>query len=164
MDEALRILHVVLGIFWAGSAIFADFILLPQLKKLGPNIERPVVKQVLRVSSPVMTACSLLVLGTGIAMVLRTQMTIGVLVSTAWGIAMVIAFVAIVISLVLGLGVLTPTGLRMEKLGKSMESRKPDPGEIELMGRLTRRVTNALRTETFMIIIAIVMMPLSRFL
>ncbi len=164
MDAVFRTLHIVLGIFWGGSAIFADFILLPQLKKLGPDIERPVVKQVLKVSSPVMTVCALLVFGTGIAMVLRMHMTIGMLVSTTFGIAMVTAFVAIVISLILGLGVLTPTGLHMEKLGKSIEGRKPEPGEIELMGRLTRRVANALRTETFMIIIAIVMMPLAIFL
>lgn len=164
MDAAFRIAHVVLGIFWAGTAIFADFILFPQLKKLGQDIERPVLKQLLRVTSPIMTVCSLLVFGTGIAMVVRSQTTIGALFGTGWGIAMIIAFVAILISLVLGLGVIAPTGMRMEKLGKSAESPNAGPRDIELMGRLTVRVEKALRAETYMIILAAVLMPLSRFL
>ncbi|MAF85500.1 MAG: hypothetical protein CL875_03335, partial [Dehalococcoidales bacterium] len=118
MDIALRIVHVAFGIFWAGTVIFATFILLPRLKKLGPAIEQPTLKEIMRVTSPTMMICSVVVLGTGIAMVLRAQLPVNVFFSTGWGIAMFIAFIAIVIAVIVGFGILAPSGARMEKLGR----------------------------------------------
>ncbi len=164
MDIALRILHIVIGIFWAGTVIFATFILLPQLRKLGPTIEQPVLKAIMRVTSPVMMVCSVLVLGTGIGMVLRAQLPVSTFFSTGWGIAMFIAFIAIVIVLIVGFGVLAPTGARMEKLGRSFEGRPPTKDETEEMGGLARRITTADRFNFVLIMIATIAMPLSRFI
>lgn len=38
----LRIVHIVAGMFWAGSALFLAFILVPRLQSLGPEIQRSV--------------------------------------------------------------------------------------------------------------------------
>ena len=85
MDAIFRVVHVVFGIFWAGAVIYASLILFPQLKSLGPSIERPAVRAIMRVTSPVMAVSSLIVLGTGITMVLRTRLSISALFSTGWG-------------------------------------------------------------------------------
>ncbi len=37
----LRILHIVFGVFWVGSAFFLVLILEPRLRALGPEIQRP---------------------------------------------------------------------------------------------------------------------------
>lgn len=34
---ALRVLHVVLGVFWAGTLIFTAFFLLPSIREAGPD-------------------------------------------------------------------------------------------------------------------------------
>ncbi len=164
MDIAFRILHIVLGIFWAGTVIFATFILFPQLKKLGPAIEHPVMKAIMRVTSPTMMVCSVLVLGTGIAMVLRAQLPVSTFFSTGWGIIMFIAFIAIVIVLIVGFGILAPSGARMEKLGRSFEGRQPTAEETKEMGRLTRRIGTADRFNFVLIVIVAIAMPISRFI
>ncbi len=164
MDITLRILHIVLGIFWAGTVIFATFILFPQLKKLGPAIEHPVMKAIMRVTSPTMMVCSVLVLGTGIAMVLRAQLPVSAFFTTGWGIIMFIAFIAIVIVLIVGFGILAPSGARMEKLGRSFEGRQPTAEETEEMGRLTRRIGTADRFNFVLIVIIAIAMPISRFI
>lgn len=163
MDIALRIVHIALGIFWAGTVIFTTFILFPQLKKLGPAIEHPVMKAIMRVTSPTMMVCSVVVLGTGITMVLRAQLPVSVFFSTGWGISMFIAFIAIVIVLIVGFGILAPSGARMEKLGRSFEGRQPTAEETEGMGRLTRRIATADRFNFVFIVIVTIAMPLSRF-
>ena len=40
---SLRILHIVAGVFWAGSVFFLVLILEPQLRKLGPMHMKPVM-------------------------------------------------------------------------------------------------------------------------
>ena len=36
---ALRILHIVFGIFMVGTALFYELVLLPNLKRLGQDVE-----------------------------------------------------------------------------------------------------------------------------
>jgi putative copper export protein len=164
MDIALRILHIVLGIFWAGTYIFATFILLPQLKKLGRAIEQPAMKAILRVTSPVMMVVSLAVLGTGIAMVVRARLPVSTYFSTGWGLAMFIAFIAVVIAIIIGFSVLAPTGSRMEKLGRRIEGREPTEDENIELEQLSRRITTFDRVNFSLVIIATLAMPISRFL
>ncbi len=164
MDAILRIVHVVLGIFWAGTVLYASFVLLPVLKSLGPAIERPAVRGLMRVTSPIMSVISLIVLGTGIAMALRTRLLLSVLFSTGWGWAVFIAFIAVVIYLIAGFGILLPSGARMDKLGRIIEGRQPTAAESEEMGRLARRISTVERTSSVAILIATLLMPLLRFL
>lgn len=164
MDAMLRIIHVVLGIFWAGTVLYASFVLFPLLRSLGPAIERPAVRGIMRVTSPMMSVISLIVFGTGIAMALRSGLSISSFFSTGWGWAMIIAFVAVVMYLIAGFGILLPSGIRMDKLGRSIEGRQPTPSESEQMGRLARRISIVERTSSVAILIATILMPLARFL
>ena len=164
MDAVLRVTHVVLGIFWAGTVIYASFVLLPVLKSLGPNIERPAIKGLMRVTSPIMSVAALIVLGTGIAMTLRTGLAISEVFSTGRGWAIFIALIAVVIYMITGFGIMLPSGARMDKLGQSIEGRQPTAAESEQMGRLARRISTVERTSSIAILIAAILMPLLRFL
>ncbi|MBI2831728.1 MAG: hypothetical protein HYX79_05680 [Chloroflexi bacterium] len=164
MDAILRIIHVVFGIFWAGTVLYASFVLLPVLKSLGPAIERPAVRGLMRVTSPIMSVLSLIVLGTGIAMALRTGLSISALFSTGRGWAIFIAFIAVVIYLIAGFGILLPSGARMDTLGRSIEGRQPAAAESEEMGRLARRISTVERVGSVAVLIATILMPLLRFL
>ena len=50
----LRTIHIVVGAFWAGTAIFFAFIMTPQLQKLGPPIMDPVMGALAPVMAKVM--------------------------------------------------------------------------------------------------------------
>lgn len=164
MDVIFRVIHVVLGIFWAGTVLYASFVLLPVLKSLGPAVERPAVRGLMRVTSPIMSVISLIVLGTGVAMALRTGLSISALFSTGRSWAIFIAFIAVVIYLIAGFGILLPSGVRMDKLGRSFEGRQPTVAESEQMGRLARRISTVERTSSVAILIATILMPLLRFI
>jgi len=49
---ALRIVHIVLGMFWAGSAVFLAVILGPHHRSLGPEVQRPVMGAIAPVVGP----------------------------------------------------------------------------------------------------------------
>ena len=58
----MRILHIVPGAVWVGSAVFVAFILNPRLRALGPEVERPVTAAVSRAIGLIVTgaaACGL---------------------------------------------------------------------------------------------------------
>lgn len=48
----LRIVHIVLGMFWAGSAVFLAVILEPRHRSLGPEVQRPVMGAIAPVVGP----------------------------------------------------------------------------------------------------------------
>ncbi len=164
MDIALRIIHIVFSVFWAGTVIFATLILIPQLRALGPAIERPTMKALLRITSPTMMVSSLIVLGTGIAIALRMHGgSLDTFLTTGWGLAMFTGFIAVVIAVIIGFGVMAPAGFRMEKLGRSIEGRDPTPDEAQQLDRLNARVRIGDRINFVLILIALVAMPVSRF-
>ena len=51
---ALRIIHVVAGVFWAGSAFFMVMILEPRLRALGPQYQGPVMGAIAPVIPPIL--------------------------------------------------------------------------------------------------------------
>ena len=41
----LRLLHIIFGIFWAGTAFFNVLILEPRLRRMGPAFQNPVMNK-----------------------------------------------------------------------------------------------------------------------
>ena len=48
----LRIVHIVFGMFWAGTAVFLAVILDPRLRSLGPEVQRPVMGAIAPIMGP----------------------------------------------------------------------------------------------------------------
>ncbi len=160
----LRISHIFFGVFWAGTYLFVTLILLPRLRALGPAFERPVARALLSVTTPVMIVSSLTVVGTGAAMVLRVWgWHMDAILATDWGKAMLAALVAAVGAIVVGFVFIAPSGIRMDKLSRSIEGRDPTPQEDRELGRLFSRVVAVDRINFVLILIALVAMPVSRF-
>ena len=88
----LRILHIVSGVFWTGSAIFLATILEPRLRALGPAVQGPVMRALM----PAMLFCNHRD-HSGRRTTLALRLRWGYLdrfLSTDWGWAMLIGFVA----------------------------------------------------------------------
>jgi putative copper export protein len=128
LQVILRVLHIVFGTAWAGTIFFTTLFLEPRLKRLGPGIQNPVMGALMPVLTPAMMLSSIMVLGTGIALTLKLRWgMLDLLLSTAWGWAMVLSLVLTVAAMVIGFGIMSPTGMKMEKLGKSMAVAHPHP-------------------------------------
>ena len=67
----LRILHIIFGVFWAGSSIFVATILEPRLRALGPAIHGPVIKAIMPIMSRVMLVSATITIAVGTMAVAR---------------------------------------------------------------------------------------------
>ena len=82
----LRLLHIVFGVFWAGSAVFFAFVLEPRLRALGPAIQRPVMGSLSRVMGPALGGSGAITIAAGITLALRLRWnTLDRWFDTGWG-------------------------------------------------------------------------------
>lgn len=160
----LRISHIFFGVFWAGTYLFTTIILVPRIRKLGPSVERPVYREVLSIATPIMVVSSLTVIGTGVAMALRAWgWHLDDILATGWGKAMLVALIAAVLAVVGGFVFIAPSGLRMDKLNRSIKGREPTPEEDKELERLSARVIAMDRINFVFVLIALIAMPVARF-
>ena len=91
----LRILHIVSGVFWAGSAIFLATILEPRLRALGPAVQGPLMRALIPVMVPAMLFSATITIAAGITLALRLRWDdLDSFLNTGWGWAILIGFVA----------------------------------------------------------------------
>ena len=165
MQVILRVLHIVLGTAWAGTIFFTPLFLEPRLKRLGPGVQNPVMGALMHVLTPAMMLNSIMALGTGIALTLKLRWgTLNLLLSTAWGWAMILSLVLTVAAMVIGFGTMSPTGMKMEKLGKSMAGHPSTPKEAQELGKPSHRIETMSRTDFVLILIAMAAMAATRYL
>ena len=160
----LRIVHVVFGIYIAGSYLFLVPILEPRLKSLGPAIQSPVMRALMPILTPINAISFIIIIGTGMALTLIMRgSALDTLFVTVWGWAMIIGLVATLAAAVVGFGFLMTTGFRMDKLGRSIEGRAPTPDEGKILHQLSSRIETLSRVNLVLIMIALATMLLSRY-
>jgi hypothetical protein len=159
-----RILHIGFGAFWVGSDAFLTFLLLPRLRALGPNIERPVFASIMRFLPPVMMLSSIVTFGSGIALTgIMRGWNVNWVFASNWGIAIFAGFVGTVVTLFVGFGLLPPVTLRADKLARSFEGRAPTAAEARELDRLNARGTTLANINSVILIIVVITMAVARF-
>ena len=165
MYTTLRLIHVIAGIFVGGTYLFLVPILEPRLRRLGPAIQGPVMSALMPILTPVMGLSFIVLFGTGTAMTLLIrQGNLSQLVTTAWGWVILLGIIATIVICIVGFGIITPTGIRMEKLGRSIEGRAPTPEEGQRLHQLSVRIEKLSRINFVFVVIALATMVISRYL
>lgn len=165
MYTTLRMIHIIFGIFVGGSYLFMIPILQPRLKKLGPAIQGPVMRALMPIMTPIMGLSFIVIMGTGVAMTLMLrQGSLATLFTTGWGWDIIIGTVATVAAIVVGFGFLVPTGIRQERLGRSIGGRVPTPAEGKQLQQLSKKAETLSRVNFTFIMIAVVTMVIVRYL
>ncbi len=165
MYMTLRIIHVIAGIFVGGTYLFMIPILEPRLKRLGPTIQSPVMSALMPILAPVMGISFIVLFGTGTAMTLMIrESNLAQLVTTAWGWDILIGILMTVAICVVGFGIITPTGIRLERLSRSIEGRAPKPEEEQQLHQFSARIETLSRINFVFVVIAIATMVIARFL
>ena len=157
----LRLVHIVFGVFWAGSAIFFALILQPRLVRLGPSIQLPVMAALLPIQSPALIGSGVITIVAGITLAVRVRSP-ETWFDTGWGWAILIGFVASIGAISAGI-ILTVLAHRMVALGKAIQGREPTSEETSELERLSVRLPRLARSVAVMVIFAIGAMASARF-
>jgi uncharacterized membrane protein len=163
----LRIIHIVAGVFWVGSAIFLAGILLPTLQAVGPSAG-PVMEhlvQVRRLPVRLMIAMALVILS-GIALYWKDSAGF----QSAWmhsgpGIVFGLGAVLGIASGVVGMAISSPAGRRLTALTAAVKARggPPIPEELAELQRLQTRMRGASRLVAGLLVLATAAMAVARY-
>lgn len=160
----LRIVHVGCGVFWVGADLFLTFILLPRLRALGTPVERAVMTSLVRVMPPVMTACSLLTLLSGVWIaVIYKGWDPAWLIEDGWGVAMLVGLAGTLSALVVGLGIIPPLSMRYDRLSRALDHRPPTSDEERQLLSLGSRISTLIHVNSATLIVVVVAMAVARF-
>ncbi len=157
----LRLVHIVFGVFWAGSAIYFALILQPRLMRLGPAVSGPVMAALLPVQSPALIGSGFITIVAGMTLAIRVR-PMDTWFNTGWGWAILIGFVASIGAISMGI-TLTVLAHRMVALGKAIQGREPTPEEASEVQRLSVRLPRLGRSIAVLVILAIGTMASARF-
>src|SRR5262245_48978699 len=139
-----RLIHILFGVFWAGTAIFNAAFLIPTVRALGPAggavMQEIAQKRKLPIYffvSGILTVLS----GFGLYWHDSAGMTNGFMRSRG-GMTFGAGGVIALITLLLGIFVITPTAIRASKLGAAMAAagKPPAPEQVAEMQQLQAKL------------------------
>jgi len=145
----IRVVHILVGVIWAGSAIFMAAVLDPRLRALGPDVHRRVTEALYLPLRFVLEGGGAITILVGIALVFRMD-RIEFLFNTNWGWAITIGLITSVIAHTTGV------------LALSSLKKLRDADEAEA-GRLSDRATTLARVTAVIVTVAVVTMAAARF-
>ena len=159
----IRTIHIVVGAFWAGTAIFFAFIMTPQLQKLGPPIMGPVTGALAPVMAKVILTAASITIVMGVVLALRLPgVDMDTYVSTGWGVAILIGFLASIGAFTTGL-MTSKLAKRMVALGGEIAGRAPTPEEGAEMQSPSARLPRIGHATAVVWIIAVASLVAARF-
>jgi uncharacterized membrane protein len=158
----LRLIHLLLGAFWVGSAVFLAAFLEPSLRTSGPAAGKVMLEIMKRSYSAVIASVALLTILSGFALFMidaagldstwtKSRAAHGYSVGAA----------AAVIALLVGLSVLRPTMQKLIILMADDSLNAPPPAEIDA---LRHKAMIAGRVVAALVIIAMSAMAVARYL
>jgi len=164
----LRLVHVVFGVFWAGTLIFFAAFLIPAIQETGPDGGKVMAALQRRGVMNVIPVAAILTVVSGIWLYWRLSDGF----SNAWmaspfGHATAGGGVLALIALVIGLAVMRPAALRVTALAAAMAANPDDPANAARgteAQKLRRRIATAGKTVAVLLALATVAMAVARYL
>jgi uncharacterized membrane protein len=162
----LRLLHIVAGVVWVGSAVFLALFLLPTARASGVEGGRFVARLMQRIGPALGIAMRLTVIP-GFNMYARLSAGF----NRAWvtsppGLALGAGAVAAMLAVALGMAVNAPAGAKMSALRKSLETQggTPTPVQAAQLAKLQARVEGGAQLVAVFLVVAAGAMAVARYL
>lgn len=159
----LRLVHIVAGAFWVGSALMLALVILPGLRKAGPGSERhlPMAKisQAMGLSSMLTALAGLLLY------VLISRLALG-WVTSSFGLILTLGSLAGLAAWLLGLLSTGPTAKKLGALGGQVQATggPPTPDQAAELGRLQAKLARSSTWSTILASAALALMAVARYL
>jgi uncharacterized membrane protein len=133
-------LHVFFGIFWFGSALYVDFVLIPAVTTLPLDQQRAVSKPISTVSARVIIPASLLAIALGIlrGTIWGPVQSVDTLFGNAYGMTFLIGFIAALATFLWGLLVTTRAAQRLDTFPVAEVMQSGSPASLAFAAQLQR--------------------------
>lgn len=163
----LRLLHVLCGVFWAGTLLFVVTFLEPSVRAAGPDGARVMQALLRRHYLNVMPIIAALTILSGLDLLRRVSGGFTpAWFSTAPGLTLTLGSVASLIAFTLGVFVMRPATLKIGGLMQQAAAAAEGPGRDSLVARaqaLRRRGTLAARWVAALLAVAVATMAVARY-
>ncbi len=158
---ALRIIHILPGAIWVGTAVFFAVVLEPALRKAGPDVAKGIAPHLVPRVFALGITSALITIVVGLILVERTPgLDFGQLFTNDWGWVIGIGLIASVIAITLG--VTSAAALRkVVAIGQS-PTGPPTPQQAGRMAHLQTRSRILGRTVAVLVLVAVALMASAR--
>jgi uncharacterized membrane protein len=162
----LRVVHIGLGVFWAGAVFFTAFFLAPALRDAGPDgakVAAGLMKRRLFDVLPIVAIVSIL---SGLWLFWRASAGQPAYMRSSVGMTYGIGAAAAIIALALGFAIVRPAMAKAMQLTQSAASAAPAERDAQLAAAQAARVRGAKATQvvTILIGIAVIAMAIGRYM
>ncbi|MGD8278873.1 MAG: hypothetical protein PVH00_12630 [Gemmatimonadota bacterium] len=161
-----RVLHVFLGVFWAGTLIFIATFMGPSVRDAGPDGAKVMAGLMRRRFLDIMPAAAVLTVLSGLYLYWRVSGGFEPeWMGSAAGMTYGIGAVAALIALGLGLGILRPAMLKAAALGQSVAGAPPEERDRALAAAqaLRARAGAVGQVIAVLLAIAVITMAIARY-
>jgi uncharacterized membrane protein len=164
----LRLIHVVVGVAWAGCILFIAFFLVPAVNKLGPR-GGPVMEELMvvrKMSLYLMTGVIVTILsGLSLYWIDSAGFTSKVWLASSQARVLGIGAVLTIVTAAIGAAVNGPTARKLAVLGAQVQAAggPPSPAQATEMGRLRGRLRGAINATAVLIVVAVACMAVARY-
>ena len=162
----LRLIHIVIGVFWVGTAVFLATILIPAMRSVGPSAG-VVMRELManrKMPTVLMTAAIVTILS-GSVLAWRDAGALGFRwFESGAGLGFGLGAIAGISALLTGVTVTMPTGKKMNALMAQVQAqgRAPNEQEAAQMRTLQDRLFAASRVTALLLVIATGFMATAR--
>ncbi len=162
----LRLLHIVSGVFWVGSAVFINFFLEPTARKNGPaggafmsQLSKSGMSQFFMIT-PLLTVLA------GFTLYWRDSAGFQLAwITSPSGIGFTLGGLGGITSFLLGATQLGPRTAKMGKIGEQMAASggKPSPDLIQQMQKIQEEIARIGKIDLVLLLFTLVMMATARY-
>lgn len=164
----LRLIHVLGGVFWAGSVLFVAAFFIPAVAASGPGGGQVIqqVMAVLKYPRAAGIAATLTILSGGWMYWHNMKVSTGGWAGSAPGMTYGIGALSALVAFTVFVTVIRPTGNALLAFGRTMQSRggPPTAEESAAISRLQMRMSGASRAAAACLAITVAAMAIARYL
>ena len=163
----LRILHILAGVFWVGSALLVFFFLQPAAREVGPAAGPFMthLSQNKRLPDVILWAAGITILA---GLLMYWRVTDGLepdLIGTPYGVSITVGALAAIVAVALGGSIVRPSMLRAGAIAQAAAAGGgPTPEQAAEIQALQQRVRTVGNVVTPLLIFSVVAMAAARYL
>jgi len=163
-----RLLHVGLGVFWAGTIFFVFFLLEPSVRASGPaggSVMQALDKKGMFKILPI--AALFTILSGAYLYWHDSGGLMGSWFSTAFGLAMTVGAVTAIVAYIIGLSLMRPAQIQIGTLASSLPGQESDVERARVAGEiesLKERSRSYLRSIALLLLVTVVAMAVARYM
>jgi len=162
----LRLIHIVAGVVWVGSAVFAALFVFPTARALGPDGRR-FIERLQRRMGPALGIAMLLTVIPGFIMYGRLSAGFNhAWVTSRPGLALGAGAVAALLAVVMGIATNAPASAKIARLRKDLDQRggAATPAQAAQLAALQARIERGMQLAAALLLVAAGAMAVARYL